>query len=290
MVRKFIASLVGILSLTGCANMAASLANLPVSFDDSAVQRDVAYGPLAEHRLDIYYPDHEVAQELPVILFIHGGKWSYGDKTQYPFVAQRFTQRGYVVAVINYRKYPDVTFPAFIEDTARAIAWLHAEAASLNIDASQLYVLGHSAGAHMGALVSADARYMQAHGGERQWIAGFAGLAGPYAFTPEADDLKAIFGPPERYPLMRVTTHIDGQQPPMLLMHGAEDTTVGLFNGERLKQAIDDKGGVVTLSTYEGLDHIDMVGIFSWVYAHDRGITDDIDQFFRKHGAQPAFQ
>lgn len=100
------------------------------------------------------------------------------------------------MALADYRKYPDVKFPAFVEDVASAVAWVHDNIEGYNGDTDRLFLSGHSSGAHMAALVATDAQYLATHDLERAIIAGFAGLSGPYAFVPEAADLKDMFGPP----------------------------------------------------------------------------------------------
>ena len=122
------------------------------------------------------------------------------------------------------------------------------------------------AGAHIGALLTANPAYLAHEGKDRNAvIRGFAGLAGPYAFTPDEPDLIDIFGPPERYPAMQVTTFIDGTQPPMLLLYGDADTTVRRYNLDRLEAKIQEKGGAVNNIIYPGTDHLRIVGALGWL-------------------------
>jgi len=180
----------------------------------------------------------------------------------------------------DYRKYPDVKFPAFVEDAAAALAWVHNNVADYHGDTARLYLSGHSSGAHMAALVAADKQYLAAHDLNRDIIAGFAGLSGPYAFKPEAEDLKDMFGPPERYPLMRAPNFVDGDQPPMLLLHGLDDETVVLKNAEKLRDAIEREGGQVTLKTYEDIDHVETVGSLMWFWSYKAPVKQDMLDFF----------
>jgi acetyl esterase/lipase len=271
-----------LLSVAACTSIGTSLANLPVSYGTDRIRTDVAYGGKSWQKLDLYFPRDAGKAKLPIIVFFYGGRWTVGEKEIYPFVADAFTRKGYIVAIPDYAKFPLVKFPAFIEDAAAAIAWLHNNADTLRIDRDRLFVMGHSAGAHIGALVSTDSRYLKTQGGKRSWIAGFAGLAGPYAFTPDEPDLIEMFGPPEHYPLMQVPSFIDGRQPPMLLLHGGRDDVVGQFNMEKVKEAVEDKGGVVETHLYPDLDHIDIVAAFSWIYSDKASVAGDIDRFFRR--------
>lgn len=273
--------------LSACTSLGIRMANLPARFDADHVKKDVAYGSQGWQKLDLYLPAGAEGGKKPLIVFFHGGRWTFGSKEDYPFVADTFTRRGYAVAIPDYAKYPAAVFPAFVEDAAAAVAWLHRHADEYGVDKDRLFVMGHSAGAHLGALVASDPRYLKAQGGSRAWVAGFAGLAGPYAFTPNDPDLVAMFGPPEHYAQIRATTFIDGKQPPMLLLHGGSDTDVGLFNLEQLQKAIEAKGGVVETRIYPGMDHIDIVSALTWLYRNKTPVAQDIDRFFRGIAARP---
>lgn len=270
------------LPMAGCIALGQAVVNFPVHFREDMVRRDLRYGEENWHRMDIYYPEKPSQTLRPVIVFIHGGRWSTGNKAHYPFVAETLTRRGYIVAIPNYGTYPAVTFPAFVEDAARAIAWLRRESGSLQLDRNRIMIVGHSAGAHIGALLCADPRYLTAVGGSRDWITAFAGLAGPYSFVPDEPDLVAIFGPPARYPQMQVTHFIDGLQPPMLLLQGTDDDAVHMSNLEKMERAIRDKGGVVRTRIYYGVGHLGILTSFSWMHNGRNTIVNDIDRFFRE--------
>jgi acetyl esterase/lipase len=257
------------------------IANLPAAFSSVSVIRDLPYGNGASKKLDLYIPKHTSQTPLPVIVFFHGGRWTYGEKAQYAFAAEMLAREGFIVAVPDYRKYSQVKFPVFVEDAAEAVAWVYDNIAARGGDADKLFLAGHSAGAHIGALVAADPRYLLAHRKDRSIIAGFAGLAGPYAFTPEDEDLKDMFGPPERYARMQAPTFIDGKQPPMLLLHGREDKTVKLYNLERLAAEIAAKGGAVETKIYPEIDHTQIVGALTVFLRHKAPVKDDIVRFIR---------
>lgn len=281
--RHYMASIM-ILPLAGCVSLGQALANLPVEFAEDQVRRDLRYGIEPWQRLDVYYPEQQSQTLHPLVIFLHGGRWSSGNKSHYPFVAKALTDRGYVVAIPDYAKYPDVMFPSFVEDAAQAVSWLRTKAGPLQIDRSRIFVMGHSAGAHIGALLVTDPHYLHAIGGSRQWISGFAGLAGPYAFTPDEPDLMEIFGSPKHYDQMRVTTFIDGRQPPMLLLHGTDDDAVQMSNLEKMERTIRDKGGYVRTRIYHGVGHIGLIARFSWLYSKHNPVLDDIDRFFKEQG------
>lgn len=268
-------------TVTACSPVAFTLANVPAHFEEMAVVRDQAYGPMPSHLLDIYIPAGAAKQLREVIVFFYGGRWTDGAKDDYRFVGATFANRGYVVVIPDYRKYPDVRFPTFVEDGARAVAWVYDHIVDSHGDPSRIHIAGHSAGAHIGALLAADAHYMADLGKDRSVvIRDFAGLAGPYAFTPKDPDLQDLFGPPANYPNMQATTFIDGAQPPMLLLYGEADTRVNLYNLEKLRQRITEQGGCVRAITYPDVGHSGLLMALSWLNPGSVPVVDDMTRFF----------
>ncbi|MGY6646395.1 MAG: alpha/beta hydrolase [Salinarimonas sp.] len=268
------------LLLAGCASAGLAIANFPVAWFDGEVIEDISYGEEPWEKLDIYIPPGKAEAGWPVIVFFYGGRWTDGSREDYAFVGSALAAKGFVTVVPDYRKYPVVRFPAFVEDGAKAVSWVHDNIGQNNGRADKLFLAGHSAGAHIAALLVSDERYLQNEGGALSSIQGFAGLAGPYDFTPEAADLKEIFGPPSNYPQMQVTTFVDGTEPPMLLLHGDADQTVERYNLERLANMIEDRGGRVESTIYPELDHIEILGALSWFWRNKAPVLDDISEYF----------
>lgn len=280
--KKLIVTLGSVL-LAGCTQAGLELANLPAKFSSTQTYKGVSYGPGPSHKLDIYKPESSGEQQLPVVLFFYGGRWTDGSREMYPFIGETFVNEGYITVIADYRKYPEVRFPAFVEDGALALAWVSQHIGEYGGDFCRLYVSGHSSGAHIGALLTADERYLQSVGLETDVIRAFAGLAGPYDFEPQAEDLKTIFGPPDNYPQMQVTTFIEGDEPPMLLLWGDADNAVWRRNIDLLAQAIRQQGGEVETRIYPGIDHVGIVASLTWFYQSRRPVLDDILSFFRQH-------
>jgi arylformamidase len=125
-------------------------------------QRELAYGGDAKQRLDFVAPK-AAAGPVPIVVFIHGGGWSVGDKSYGDATkATYFTGRGYAYASLNYRLVPNVTVEQQGADIASALAYLRAQAAGLGIDPDRIVLMGHSAGAHLAALVASDPAYFRA--------------------------------------------------------------------------------------------------------------------------------
>jgi acetyl esterase/lipase len=127
------------------------------------VTADLDYVPTAEYaakkdRLDVYAPAG--ATGAPVVVSIHGGALREGDKSKEAFVGHLLARAGFVAVVINYRLSPGVMHPAHVEDAAHAVAWARTNAAKHGGDPQKLFVIGHSAGAYLAALLATDPKYL----------------------------------------------------------------------------------------------------------------------------------
>lgn len=232
-----------------------SLLNLAVPRTGYHVVRDLAYGSDARQKLDFYIPDAPPSR-MPVMLFLYGGSWQSGAKDLYLALGQAFASAGIMVAVADYRLYPQVRYPAFIEDGARAFAFVRSNAARYGGDPARLFLAGHSAGAYNAMMLAADKSYLRQAGADVSEICGVIGIAGPYDFLPLKDEhLIAIFGGANR-PDTQPISHIDGMRPPMLLATGSDDTTVLPRNSHALAEKLKSFGSPVRLATYPGTGHI----------------------------------
>jgi len=110
------------------------------------------------HLLDIYQP--EDCQFCPVIIYIHGGTWVLGDKGGLSYKAKSFTSQGFIYISINYRLSPDYRFPAHAQDVAHAFSWVKNNIQEYGGNPEQIYLMGHSAGGHLAALITLDEQYL----------------------------------------------------------------------------------------------------------------------------------
>lgn len=281
-VRAFFTCL-ALLLTSACAQTGVFVANFPTHFDNIDIIQDVIFDATTQQTLDIYKPQISDGRKLPVIIFFYGGRWETGQKEDYRFVGAALAQRGYVVVIPDYRKYPHIRFPVFVEDAAKAVAWTHDTIEQYGGLSNEIYLLGHSSGAHIASLLVTDKHYLKNLNQSDDTIKAFAGLAGPYSFTPDAPDLEDMFGPPSNYSNMQATTFVDGHEAPMLLLWGEKDTIVGRFNLDNLTKAVRAKGGVVETKTYTDIDHVWIVGSMSWLGYNKAPVIDDIDTFFAAH-------
>lgn len=150
---------------------AADLLNATVPKDGYTVSHGVAFGDDPRHRLDVYVPD-DLTGPAPVVVFFYGGSWRNGDREDYLFVGQALASRGFVAVVPDYRLYPEVTFPGFLDDSASAVRWVRDSIAGYRGDPDRIFLMGHSAGAYNAAMLAVDPRYLEAAGVDRAVIGG----------------------------------------------------------------------------------------------------------------------
>ncbi len=272
------------LFLTGCASQIVDLVTSRAGYGVSA---DIAYGPDPRQTYDLYVPD-DATPTTPLVVFIHGGSWDTGSKDIYRFVGQALTAEGFIVAIPEYRLYPQVTFPAFVEDAAMAFAAIEDAARTgtggMPAGRRPMALMGHSAGAQIAALLAFDERYLAAAGSSRTGLFALVGLAGPYDFLPLTDErYKRIF-PPSLRGRSQPIDFADGGGPPTLLIHGTADRTVDPENSASMAQAIGRSGGVVALRMFGGVDHIGPISSFvTALPVGDRAIRETVVAFLRDH-------
>ena len=245
----------------------------------------IAYGDEPRQALDVYRPKG-LAAPAPVVVFFYGGNWRDGDRADYRFVGQAMATRGYVCVIPDYRLYPAVTYPAFVADAALAVRWARDHAGDYGGDPARLFVMGHSAGAYLAAMVAVDPSYLAAVGMERDDIAAAALLAGPFDFLPLDDPfLSVVFGEHGDDPDAEPVTHVDGRQPPILLANGARDTTVDPANSDAMARRIENVGGVVRHVVYPKRGHVGVVLALAKPFRWLAPVLDDVTAFFAEHGA-----
>lgn len=259
--RSFFISLTCVF-LTACTQLQLLAVNAPARFGNYHRDTDLAYGDLPLQRLDVYKP--ATSSAAPVVIFIHGGGWDSGDKNQYRFVGAALAEQDWVGVAINYRLYPEAKFPAFVNDAALAVIYVRAHAAEWGGDPDKIYLLGHSAGAHIATLLALDGNYLQQVGGDAHWLRGVIGLAGPYDFIPFVHDyMHDLFGLEVDYPLSQPVNFAKADAPPLLLLQGLADTNVLPRNTINLVAAIQQQGGSVQARYYAGVNHTDIIAALS---------------------------
>lgn len=280
-----VAALLGVLAvLWGCSGPRLLSAMTPDG--GFKTHAGIAYGDHPRQRLDVHVPKTPAARRAPVVVFFYGGRWQSGSRAGYRFMAEALTSLGVVTVISDYRLHPDVRFPAFVEDGARAVRWTRAHIAEYGGDPESVFVMGHSAGAHIAALLALDSRYLEAVGGSPERLAGWIGLAGPYDFLPFTQDyLKDIFGPPEHYPRSQPINFVDGGAPPTLLLHGTDDDTVLPKNTVHLAAALERAGVPVTMKLVPGKGHVSLLATLAAPLRFRPNVLDEIGRFIERYAA-----
>jgi acetyl esterase/lipase len=229
------------------------------------VKRDIPYANPAQERqvLDVYSPQN--AKNLPVVFWIHGGGWQTGDKSSVQLKPQAFMDKGFVFVSTNYRLLPSVDMATIVRDVAKSLRWVHDHIAEHGGDPERLFVMGHSAGAQLAALVCTDDRYMKAEGLSLAIIKGCVPVDGDTYDVPAiietAETRRRVHGLPQakfghrekfgndpaKHQDFSAVTHVarDKGIPPFLILHVAEhpDTSA---QAQRLGNVLKGAGVPVT--------------------------------------------
>ncbi len=251
---------------------------------------NIAYAPggNARQQLDVYLPTDSAFtnKPRPVVVFFYGGAWQEGSRSDYLFVAEALTQRGYVVVVPDYRVYPEVKYPDFLQDGAAAVAWAATNADRYGGDRSRIFLMGHSAGAHIAAMLALDSTFLDAQKVPRTSVKGLIGLAGAYDFLPLTEpNVIALFASEPNLaltqPIYYVSPSAAKTTPPVLLLHGIDDRRVYPKNSINLARELRAIGVKVELDLLPGLSHTDIIAKFTRLLRGDGKVVDRVDQFIR---------
>ncbi len=233
-------------------------------------KKDIEYGRVDDRslKLDLYRP---VAPHDPVpgLIFIHGGAWKKGDRSDYKYYTVRFAERGYVVATVSYRFSREAPFPAAVEDVKCAVRWMRANAAALGVDPGRIAAIGGSAGGHLAmmAAYSPDLPELEGRGGHQgisSAVQAVVNLYGPSDLTtPEArvtPSVVAFMGvahsaAADRYKLASPLYHLDVKDPPTLIIHGTIDQLVPVEQSDRLAEKLQRLGVPYWYDRLDGWPH-----------------------------------
>lgn len=269
-------------ALGGCS--AAGVLNAAVSRKDFQAENGLAYGGSPRQKLDIYLPTpsapHSSPQGRPIVVFFYGGSWQTGSRSSYLFVGAALASRGFVAVVPDYRTWPETAFPGFVDDAAAAVRWARDHATEFGGDPSRIFLMGHSAGAHIVMMLATDGRYLAAQQMSKSDISGVIGLAGPYDFLPLQDStLEAIF-PPALRAASQPINFVEGDEPPMFLAAGERDTTVDPGNTDRLAAKLRLSGDKsVEVKHYPRVGHALLVGAIAGPLRGFAPVLDDTSAF-----------
>ena len=279
------------------AGVGASVLNAFAAFRGHQAQLGVAYGPGDRQRFDVYRPggaldDADKADGSPLVIFFYGGSWNSGDRADYRFAGEALAAQGFTVMVVDYRVYPEVRYPGFVQDSAQAVAYGLEHARELGADPRRVFLYGHSAGAYNVAMLALDPRWLRAVGHSPGELAGWVGLAGPYNFLPIEDPgVKLVFDWPATSPDTQPIHHVDDLAHPLPAFIGAavEDKVVyPTQNSLPLVERMKARDTAVTVRLYEHANHALMVASLQWPLTGVAPVLDDTAAFIRQAAPAPA--
>jgi acetyl esterase/lipase len=254
-------SVSSIATARGADAKAAASANIEVVRDQSYLE-----GPNADpikHKLDLYLPAGR--KDFPVVLFVHGGGWSHGDKKfwfdLYGKLGRSFAEKGIGVAVTNYRLAPQTKGHDQARDVARAFAWLHRNIAKYGGKSDDLFVAGHSAGGHLVSLIASDEHFLRDENLDPKVIRGVISVSGVYDVRPEMFLFKKVFGDDsqERRAASPIT-HVKAGLPAFLLLHGESELPYcDASCVERFHQTLQDSQVECKVTPIAKRDHITII-------------------------------
>jgi acetyl esterase/lipase len=282
----FVAALV-LTAATACSPLTVINAITPDSVYTKSV--DIAYGTDPRQMLDVYVPRAN-STAAPVVVFFYGGNWNSGKRQDYQFVGEALASRGIVAVIADYRLYPQVRYPAFVEDSAAAVAWAVNHIRQFGGDPKRVYVMGHSAGAYNAAMVALDPRWLAAYQLAPSALRGWIGLAGPYDFIPiQNEATRPVFFYPDTPVDSQPINHIATTAPSALLIASSKDDLVDpMRNTGGLSKQLKAAGVGVTEIYYDSTSHETLVGTFAWPLRHLAPVLDRVDEFVKTDGGRLA--
>lgn len=259
-----------------------------IAVGDHPDQKVLVWAP--ENTAHVWAPENTAHARMtsgtalrPVLLFVHGGSWNSGDPESYDFVGRAFAEQGFVVVLSGYRLGEAGKYPGMIEDTASAFAWARQEIAQYGGDPQNIVIAGHSAGAYNMMMVALESRWLEPHGLSPKDIAAVVGISGPYDFLPlDSESTIASFGHVDDLDATQPINHVSENSPPMLLLHGKKDTTVGVFHSRNLSGLLQEAGHAPRLELYPEKDHTDPLVSIAAPWRGRRDVVPKIAEFVRQ--------
>jgi acetyl esterase/lipase len=274
-----------------CSRVAFGVMNAPAYVGSYERHADIRYGGLPRQSLDVYVPAG--AWNRPTVVFWYGGIWTKGTKEQYRFVGAALANAGYVAVLPDYRLYPTARFPDFVDDGALAVKWAREHASELGGNPGSIFIMGHSAGAHLAAMLALDERYLKRVGGDASWIRGWIALSAPYELEMRVPVLNFIFGahPASEWQPIQL---VSGRSPPALLVHGLDDNMVHPREAVAFNEKLRAAGVPVSCRLYTGAGHMEPVAALSVPFRPFSSTLTDVRDFVDRTvaagiGSKPEF-
>jgi acetyl esterase/lipase len=252
---------------------------------DLTVARNLAYAPGDRHSLDVYVL-RAVAKPRPIVVYLYGGGWFAGSKASFAWVGAALARRGFTVVIPDYRLYPAVHWPMFLEDDAAAVLWARDHASKFGGDPASVIVMGHSAGAHDAFSLAVEPQWLGTVGMAPRDVKAVVGLSGVYSMFPlDGRREHGIFGPQTGY--TDPVNHVDGPPPPMLLITGDQDRAAEPSDSDSVAAKVREKGGIAEVIHYPSLGHSETQNALAEPPGRPPRIIDAVMRFLGSQGAAP---
>lgn len=285
-VASLLALVLGAIGLASCSPLALFDAIGPRDSGGRLALRDAAYGTGPRRRLDVFVPVAATAS-APVLVFFYGGSWKGGSKEDYAFVGQALAAQGFVTVMPDYRLYPEVRFPDFLDDGAASIAWVRDNIAAYGGDPRRIVLAGHSAGAYNAAMLGLDTQYLRRAGVDPWTIRAVAGLSGPYDFLPlDEGTAREVFGAFPDKAATQPVTFASAHSPPAFLATGEADTVVRPSNTRNLAARLRERRVPVQERAYAGLDHADTLLALSVAFRSKAPVLAEMTAFLKQYAEE----
>lgn len=266
-----------------------AILNAVASIGGTQPHRGIRYGDRPRQVLDVYRT--AAARPSPTIVFFYGGGWEEGERGGYCFLGSALAARGFVTVIPDYRIFPEVRFPAFVEDGAEALRWVTDNIEKFGGDHRRLVVMGHSAGAYIAAMLAFDRKRLAMVGLDAgRSLKAMIGLAGPYDFLPlRSATLKEIFGPEPGLAATQPINFVEADAPPAFLATGRRDRVVDPANTMRLAARLVAVGGNAQVKLYGHVGHGTLIGAFARPLRFLAPVLEDVVHFAREMCGVDAF-
>ncbi len=278
---KKITLLLIICLLSSCAKTGLHVINNFAKSGQFETHKNIDYG---SQKLNLYVPNGKTI--TATVIYFYGGCWgqcSSYNKDDYLFVAETLTKQGYAVVIPDYRKYPNVKIDAILDDAKAATLWVLRNKEKYGIESDNVFVMGHSAGAHLAAMLVDDETLL---GDKLNQINGFIGLAGPYDFYPfNVNDayLFDLFHKKNNYYASQPIHFVNGNEPPHLLLQGRNDKKVFVHNAVNLAAKLEQYQVDYELVVFDKMSHAKIIINLAKPFKNKAEVLPHIVDFIEKH-------
>ena len=254
---------------------------------------DIEYGTGGKRKLhmDLYLPKDR-KKATAAIIFIHGGAWKSGKRSDMKYYCVKFAEKGYVTATVTYRLTGEAPFPAAVHDVKCAVRWLRANAGKFQVDSQRIIVSGNSAGGHLAMMIGySDDESLEGKGGNKSISSRVCAVVNFYGPTDLTTDFatkqevlvdfmggKTFEESPDLYKLCSPLFHLSSDDPPTLIFHGTIDSVVPIVQADKLADKLKKLGIDHEYERYDGWPHT-----MDLAESVNRRCVYQMEQFFKKY-------